>query len=151
MDARLNQINKTVRTHDRKLFAKRVGSRVDIMRESYRFMPYDLDGIRLLVSVPSPHQIFSLTDNWTVSGKPVEWGLEPISHRLKAMDLWNREDFMEELLKEYEKDQESEKRSFRNNIESFLRDFRREFSGTFNDVNTSTLEKVDSRRKRERK
>jgi len=120
------------------------------MRESYRYLPYDLDGLRLLVSVPSPHHIFSLTDTWTASGEPVEWGLEPLLHRLKAMDLWNRQDFVEEFIEQAEKEEESEKRSFRNNTEAFLKDFRRQFAKTFEDVNTSTMEKKDRRREHER-
>ncbi len=92
-----------------------------------------------------PHFLFALTDDWTAKGTPVPWGIEPLLNRIKAMDLWRDDTFVERWIKNHEKEVESQDRARRNSIESFLYDFRRQFARATNDVNTSTLEKVYSK------
>lgn len=89
-----------------------------------------------------PHFIFSLTDTWTASGKPVDWGVEPVIARLRALDLWNSGIGVEHFIEQSEKEKEEELRNFRNNTESFLLDFRRQFAKATDGINTSTLEKL---------
>jgi len=96
-----------------------------------------------------PHYVFSLTDNWTLTGKPVEWGSEPILARLKAMDLWNSGVGLEEMFEHNDKVELSKERARKNNIESFLLDFRRQFAKTFDGVNTANLKKIDKRKEQE--
>ena len=134
MDTRLQLINETVRGYDRKLYAKRFDK------------PYGVMGI-FRDSKPTPHLIFALTDDWTVKGKPVQWGIDPILNRLRAHDLWNRGDIAGQLDEERSKADASSRRSLRNSIESFLYEFRSQFARATNEINTSTLEKVDRRRK----
>lgn len=94
-----------------------------------------------------PHFVFALTDTWGATGKPRDWGLEVVVNRLKAIDIWNGRDIAGELIKEHEKIDASSKRQFSNTIESFMLDFRRQFAKATNEINTSTLEKIDTRRK----
>lgn len=129
---RERQITKAVQAHDRMLFCKKDNGILHIFRKDY--WP------------KLPNHICSLTHNWQITGRPVDWGLEPIVNRLKAHDMWNRTDYMDELLRGYERDKESQERDMRNTIESFLLDFRGQFAKATNDVNTSTLEKTDKRR-----
>lgn len=89
-----------------------------------------------------PHLIFSLTDTWTASGIPRNWGIDVILDRLKAHDLWSRADFVENYMKSLEKDEEIRDKDRRNNIEAFLYDFAGQFRKTFSDVNTSTMNKL---------
>lgn len=94
-----------------------------------------------------PHIVFALTDNWTIHGKPREWGIEVVLNRLRAMDLWRDDQVINRLEADYSKSEESEKRAGRNNIESFLLDFRKDFAKATNHINTSLLPKTDARRK----
>ena len=75
----------------------------------------------------------------------MEWGLEVIRNRLVAHDLWNNDNIANQVIRDAEKRSESKERALKNTIESFLLDFRRQFGKTFNDVNTSSLAKIDRR------
>lgn len=92
----------------------------------------------------------ALTHNWQKAGTPVDWGLEPISARLREMDLHNR-DIASELIRGYEKDDSLRDKRRRSKDEDFLREFRPQFARAFNDVNTSGLRKIDKRRLRDKK
>ena len=96
-----------------------------------------------------PHFIFALTQDWSPKGRPVEWGIEVVMNRIKAMDLWKDETIVDRVIRDGEKIEESEKREARNTIESFLKDFRREFAKGTNHINTSLLNKYDKRRERD--
>ncbi len=89
-----------------------------------------------------PHFIFSLTDDWTVSGSVVDWGVEPVLARLRAIDLWNSGMTADEVIDQHAKWKESKQKDFRNNVESFLGDFRRQFAKATDGINTSTLNKT---------
>jgi hypothetical protein len=147
---RVESITRELQNYDGQLFAKRVQGRIDVMRKGHR-MEYcgQLDDGALYHSRRADHYIFSLTENWSVSGKPVDWGILPILARLKAIDCWSRDDFMQELEESYEKNKKSKERDFSNTVESFMYEFRSAFKKTFNDINTSTLPKIDRRRNKD--
>lgn len=145
--ARIDRVRQTVNMHDSQLTAKLDNGIIGVYRKAHTCERYKLEGgLTLVVTKPFHHFIFALTDNWNVTGKPVEWGLDPIVNRLKAIDTWNREDMIDEMIESYEEEKKSNERNLKNNVESFLREFRRPFAKAFNDVNTSTLEKTDRRR-----
>ena len=146
---RVERLTEEVQTHDRELIAQRMShGRIGIFRKSYRYESYCLDDMNLTYARPSNHLIFTLSHDWTANGRPVDWGIEPIMARLRAIDLWNNESMVEDMIKGYEKDQESADRDRDNSMESFLLDFRRQFQKTFNDFNTSGM-KTDNRSKRD--
>lgn len=150
MDTVARRLTRAVSGYDRELFVKREGETLRVLRKATRFLSYEVDGQHLLYSVSAPHVIFHLTDNWTVNGKPVEWGVEPLLSRLRAIDSHKR-DVAGEIIENQKKSEEISKKDFRNNNEAFLKDFRRQFSKAFNNINTSTLDrKADLRRKREK-
>ena len=145
--SREQTITRAIRKYDRDLYAKKTQGRVDIMRRTVRYESYDIgSGTRLLVAKNDGAYIFSLTDNWSINGNAVEWGIEPILARLKAIDCWNRGDFFAELESDYEKHEKSEKRHFKNNVESYLSDFHSSFRSTFKDYNVASMNKIDKRR-----
>lgn len=145
---RAERITRAIQEHDGQLFAKREGEVIHIFRKWKKYVPIWLDEASYILHArPDRHLIFSLTDNWTVHGSPVDWGIEPIIARLKAMDLWGRSDFMDEWFKERERIEQSKRRDFRNNVESFMYDFRDQFKKATKDINTANLEKIDRRKK----
>jgi hypothetical protein len=128
--------------HDRELFADRdFNGVINIMRKGRRCNWMTVGSKKWGVIVDSAHHVFALTDNWSSRGKVCDWGIEPICNRLRAMDLWNNEAFMEEFMKENEKVDMGQERDRLNSMESFLYDFRDTFKKTFNDVNTTNMVK----------
>ena len=130
----VSKITRLVKTYDPDLRAQcLMFPRIDIYRQRRD-------------KTSPPYYVFSLTDNWTLTGKPVEWGSEPILARLKAMDLWNNGIGLEQAIEHNTKLEESKERDRKNSIESFLLDFRRQFAKTFDGVNTANLKKIDKRK-----
>lgn len=144
---RAERITEAIKSHDGLLYCdeNREG-KLCVYRKSTRFETYRLDDDSILrFARPTPHFVFALTHDWRITGQMVDWGIEPICARLKAIDLWKR-DLAEEIIQQEEKNIESAARDRKNTTESFLLDFRKQFAKTFDDVNTSTLVKKDSRR-----
>lgn len=145
--SREREINRIIQRYDRDLVAQRdFKGTMCVWRKANRYESFEFDGKKYLFARPDLKLVFALTDNWSQSGRPVDWGLEPILNRLKSIDVWRDPEFAERLIAEYEKDAQSKKRDLHNTVESFLIDYRREFARTFGDVNTANLAKTDKRR-----
>lgn len=131
---RIRSLNRILKSYDRELYAQCTKlPRIDVYRRNR-------DGLS------APHFVFALTDNWSVSGRPVEWGLEVVIQRLKAIDLWNNGETFEDLEKQYEAKAERGAKHLRNDIESFLGEFRRQFARATDSINTGTMDKKTSRK-----
>jgi SOS response regulatory protein OraA/RecX len=136
MDTRVKSLTRALKAYDYKLFAQRRRDGVIcVMRDSE-------------LRLSCPNFIMALTNNWTVEGRPVEWGIEVVINRLKAHDLWNNDTFVTNWLKEEEKETESRDKARRNSIESFLYDFRSQFAKATNDINTGNFDKKNDPRRR---
>lgn len=145
---RAERVTRTIKQHDRLLYCERGREgKLCVYRKSERVESYRLDDKSVLHFVrPAPHFIFALTHNWHLSGRDVDWGIEPIMARLKAIDLWNR-DLAEEIIQDEEKRLDGLARDRKNTVESFLLDYRRQFAKAFDGVNTANMDKKkDSRR-----
>lgn len=141
-----------LKRHDRKLFCvrKEGGVRV-VMRESYVSIPHWLDDETVVYHMAkSPHEIFYLTDSWSVRGNPRDWGLEVIYQRIRETDGWGVEDPYNRLIRSYDKADASKARDTANLAESMAKELRPVFKKAFNDYNVSTMAKVDRRRKKEK-
>lgn len=144
---RLRQISRALQGYDRELFvAPSVKGVPCVFRKTRAAESYDFDGTVVHRIVIRPHLVFALTDNWTVFGRPVDWGIEPILARLKEMDLHNR-DVAGELIDSYEKAEKSKERGLRNDAEAFFADHRREFARATDGINTSLIKSDLNRRK----
>ena len=145
-------ISDYVAKYDEKLFCrKNAEGKLCVYREGYYFDTFMLNDQDVLqVLRPTPHFVFAITDNWKKSGVSVEWGKDKIWERLRKCDLWER-DIVSELEKAEEKHVESLDRQRKNNDEAFLHEFHHDFKKAFSDVNTANLEKVDGRRKYEKR
>lgn len=131
---RAETLTKHLKRHDCELFASCGPTGVVFVCRNNRGKPHE------------PHFIFALTDNWSMKGEPRDWGIEPVLNRIKAMDLWRDDSFVENFIKEHDKKTESDDRARRSDMESFLIEFRRQFARATNDINTATMQKIDSRR-----
>jgi hypothetical protein len=138
---RARSITKAIRVHDRNLYC--------ILGE---------DGKHHIMQKPlywplMPHHVMSLTSNWGITGDPIDWGIEPILARLKAHNLASDggQEFWDEIEESYEKADASKERDLKNSVESFLYEFKPQFAKATNDVNTSTLNKIDRRRQGDQK
>lgn len=148
---RLRRITSAIQDHDRELFAKEQHGRIDILRKGYKYEAYELDEDTVLQALKrNDYLVMSLTDTWNALGNPVDWGLEPIVARLRAMDLWRR-DIAEEQIRLHEKDAMSQDRDMDNNIEAYLKENRRAIAKHWGDINTSTLDKRSDRRFKDEK
>lgn len=127
--SRLSEINRGLKGFDDELYAEsKEPPRIDVYRRG------SMTG--------HPHYIFSLTHNWGLRGRPVEWGILPIIERLKAIDLWNQgSTWVDQIVQEQEAAQASKDRDRKNNLESFLYEMRPQFAKATNDINTSLMNK----------
>ena len=151
MDAREWVLTKHLKAHDGELFCRRAGlaGPYCVWRKAVRWESHGMpDGSIIHYSRPSKHFCFALTDDWQFAGKPRDWGIEPVIQKAKRSHYSRADQEFEELLKHNESVQESKNRDLSSKTEDFLKDFRRPFAQAFNHVNTSTLEKIDLRRKR---
>lgn len=139
---RAERITREIKFHDPMLYCERDGEgKLCVFRKSTRWESYAFnDGSSLRVARPTPHFIFALTHDWKKASHVVDWGIEPIMARLRAIDLWQR-DLAEEIIQDEEKAIKSRERDARNSMESFLYDFRSQFKRTFADVNVANLSK----------
>lgn len=139
MDARVKQFNQSVKVYDRKLFVVRVSNgMIQIHREGERLedsdLPEEIESRR-----PFPQLILCLTDDWTLQGQPVEWGLEPVLKKLRSMDSWTQERIFKDLYEERERNQKTKQQSRKNEYRAIAMDMRKDFARATNDINTSTL------------
>lgn len=148
MDARVSRITRELRNFDRRLFAhRRADGMIQIIRQADR-----LEASNYLQDDPEltplhPQFIIALTDNWNTTGKPVEWGIEPIMNQLKSMDSWRNTRILDQLREKREREARDKERTQRNELRAQALDMRRDFARATNGINTSTLAKVDNRRK----
>lgn len=86
------------------------------------------DGFKLFNLVTRPQYVFALTENWALSGKPCQWGIDHVLGRVREMDIKANERFFDELDAKNEAVDEKQRRSFRNEAEAFFADNRKGFA-----------------------
>lgn len=146
LDHALRVLQKEIQRFDPKLFLKKDDSgKIFLMRKSQRMLPYWIDDESyVLYNHDDADLVFPFTSTFTSRGYPVKWGVLPVLQRLREIDGWNR-DVLKEVRDHNEKYEESKSRDFRNNAEAFFSDHRDHFKKAWSDLNTSTVEKKDSR------
>ncbi len=143
-ESRAKQLNRYIQEYDAKLYAKARYGRIDILRKSETFEAYDMDGWTLLAPRPNDYLVMSLTSTWSIEGKPVDWGIEPVLRELKHRDLW-KHDVVSEIIGAKERQAKSVDRDLDNQTEAFWKDNRRAWAKNFDTVNRSTLSRPDRR------
>lgn len=141
---RARRITQAIQSHDYLLFAKSDKdnmSMIRVYRKGRKGVKYVLEGLSVLNVEDDDYLVMSLTDTWGIRGKPVEWGIDVVVNRIKALDLWNSDNLSNKVFKDEEKHQIAQERKNRNSIEAFLSDFKGQFAKATSDINTSNLSK----------
>lgn len=150
VDGTCKDITRSLKRYDRELYCARNGNGVRcVYRKGKRYecvATFD-DGAKLYSIVPSPEFIFALTDNWAPTGMPRAWGIDAILYRIKQIDSWDNERLFAEMDANNEKVDKSKERAFMNETEAFLSDYRRPLAKAFEDINTTSLDKSDKRKR----
>jgi hypothetical protein len=146
MDWKVIRLTQTLSQYDRSLFAQKTASgMIQVWRKADKWNAADLCYEETESSQPMQF-IFALTDDWTLTGKVVDWGIEPVMHHVYELDTWSKISFLDDIRKQRDRAKSVRQQSQRNEIRARAYDMRKEFSEATNEINTSTLEKVDNRR-----
>lgn len=150
MDVYVSRVTREVKSYSRDLYADRSpNGAVQIYRNKTRWESFEFNGATIHVSRNQPQLILNLTHDWSARGKPVEWGLEPIASRIREIDNHRDDTIYDRMIKENARLDEIKQQSKFNEMKAAAADCRREFAKATNDINTSSLEKVDGRRKKD--
>lgn len=137
MDWSLARLNKEVKAFDSLLYAIRASNgMLQVYRQPIRAVANLFESTDFN---PNPLLVLCLTDTWTIQGKPVEWGLEPVMERLRSMDQWQSGISYEEFCKQRDLGESNEKRAFTNEVRARAMDVRKDFARLTDDINLSTL------------
>lgn len=152
MDTKLIQLSRLLKRYDCDLFPKRsMDGALGVYRKKKRYQYYGFEGANLLYSQEYDELILPVTDTWHEAGVPVDWGIEPIFWQIQKTDAWRGGEYTDYDLhcREREERRRNRERAAENDRRAAIADSRRDFARVFNDVNTSTLEKIDSRRRKD--
>lgn len=136
-----------LKKYDRNLFCRlEADGFYKIYQKSKRVVYYDLDGFNVGFVIPDDKFICPLSDNWSVRGRPVEWGILPLMQKIKSMDAANSEAEMYKWKEQEEKSREAKDRHMKNEAEAFASDFRSAIAKDHAYTLTHSLEKTEKRR-----
>ena len=144
------RLTGVVKRHDPKLFVNKDDfGRMNVWRESYELRPYFVNNATVYCLESAPHYIMSLTHDWQMTGKPCEWGVDPLLNRLRAMDTWSATSFVNAEMEDVNaKIDQSKQRDMNNKLEAAAYESHAVFKKTFSDVNVASMNKIDKRRKK---
>lgn len=129
MDSRTARVSRLVRSYDRKLYAQRINGMIQVWREGERseVLPYEVEDANYILR-PNPQFIFALTDDWKLGGQPVDWGIEPLSWKIRSMDAWRDDSYFDRMLKSREREEEEKDRTRRNEFRAIAADYRKDLA-----------------------
>lgn len=147
MSWRVKRLTEELQKHDRHLFAMKVESgMVQVWRRAEKWSAADLIDGESDHSQPMQF-ITALTDTWKLDGTPVDRGIDPLMYKICQMDSWNQGSQLDEMRKRRDKEKEEKRRQRRNENKAIAADLRTEFAKATNEINTSSLDMTDVRRK----
>lgn len=146
MSWRVTRITQELQKHDRCLFATQTHNGIQVWRKADRWEAADLSSEESGHSRPLQF-ITALTDTWKPDGNPVDHGIDPLLYKIRQMDTWNQASILNDMRKRREKEEEDKKRQTKNENRAIAYDMRKEFAKATNDINTSSIDMTDARRK----
>lgn len=149
---RLERITKEVKKYDRHLYcALDHRKRPTIYRKSFRCVSFMYNDCVITHQIPDDYNVMTLTHDWSQGGQVVDWGLEPIMQRLRAIDCWQSDSEINQFEKLNEEYEAKKNRHLTSKTEDIAREMAPVFKKTFSDVNTASMAKLDNRRNRDKK
>jgi hypothetical protein len=138
-----------VRKYDRELFAERNGSgAICIMRRNFRQYPALVGRDHVIYSFTArPDFVLALTDNWTITGTPVDWGADIVCQKLRGFDIWSDPDLLDKIDQENDKVDASINRDRMNKHEDYLKDHAKQIQKAWSDVRYANLDMSDKKRR----
>lgn len=148
-DSVLKSYTKALKRYDPDLFAGRTMDGMPcVFRKSKRFEPVcDWGDSRLFNLVTDKQYVFAITDTWSMSGKPRDWGIDDVLGHLREIDHWAKRRMFEEMDEANEAVDERERRHLRTDMEGFWSDNRRAFVKATDDILTHSLSKDEPRKR----
>jgi hypothetical protein len=146
----LSSYTKALKNYDSLLFAGlTMDGRPGVFRRSKRYHPVcEVDGIPLSVLKDDIQFVFALTENWTFSTPPRDWGIDFVLEKIKSVDAMANERLFEEMDAHNEKIDKSKARHLRNEMEAFWSHERNRFVKATDDILIHSLSKDEPRKRR---
>lgn len=140
-DSRAKLLTSHLKEYDHDLYAIRESSTgtIHVYRKAKRPIHFNYDDVNYVALVENPQFILALTDNWTLKGRPVDWGIDPLLERIRSIDSFNAAKKVQDLIASYEARSAQKDKDRKDSHEAWLRDNRNVFKRAFNDINTSNL------------
>lgn len=149
MSLYLDSYTKALKRYDRDLFAARnLDGVVCVFRKTKRYEPVCVDeGFKFLNLIECKQFVFAITDTWNLKGRPIDWGIDDVLHRIQKIDLQANEQLFEQIDAEEQRREEQKKRHLRNEMEAFWIDERRRFAKATDDILTHSMSKDEPRKR----
>lgn len=147
----IHDLNNALKRYDKNLFARQENGIVRVYVKGKKAETCHIEGVYLTYPVNTEWLVLSLTHNWSYQGQRRNWGVDKVMFRIREIDAHKR-DVIREMEEANEKAEKAKERDFQNHTESFLYEWRDDIKKSFNDVNTSLMDKsLDPERKKEKR
>lgn len=121
---RASRLTQFLRQYDKALYVLKAGTMLQIWRREWPLVR----GLTPVSARPPEQFILAVTDDWTLGGEPVEWGIEPILDQLKFMDSWRDDSYYDRMMRYRENEEKLKQRSKKNNLRALAMDSRRDIA-----------------------
>jgi len=110
---------------------------------------FEWNGVVYAYSKPVDQFIMSFTEDWQEGSKPVDWGVEPLLERIQEIDSWRDDTGYQRFCERRERNERIKKQTLRNELRARAADMRVDFAKATNDLNLSSVDMLDPRRKQD--
>lgn len=150
MYARERYLTRVVKSYSPDLFVKQtMGGILNLMRRASRMDTFEWNGVVYAYSKPVDQFIMSFTEDWQEGSKPVDWGVEPLLERIQEIDSWRDDTGYQRFCERRERNERIKKQTLRNELRARAADMRVDFAKATNDLNLSSVDMLDPRRKQD--
>lgn len=148
-DSVLKSYTRALKRYDPDLFAGRTMDGMPcVFRKHRRFEPIcEWDGGKLLNLVTDKQYVFAITDNWSMSGTPRDWGIDDVLGHLRMIDTLANKRMFEEMDEANAEVDEANQRHLRTEMEGFWSYERKRFAKATDDILTHSLSKDEPRKR----
>ncbi len=145
----LSSYTRALKRYDSDLYAGRTKDGLPCVFRKHKCFEFvcEFEDSKLFNLMDNRQFVFALTDNWTTSGKPRDWGIDFVLEKIKSVDALANQRFFEEMDAHNERIEESKKRDLKNEMEAFWSHERRRFAKATDGILTHSLSKDEPRKR----